>query len=209
MCLHRKERTVKLADDPSVPTPADDARSSRKFTDIAVDLCTEIGRLGLSQRGDLAQLRRMDPFRSRPAVFWRLMAANDIEGSSDWELRWALIVHGIAMTTPKAGGEATLCNAHNGAMPFGKALFLGNESSNERAFISETRLNRLLVARGRVMQSMLARLFRHAARSGVTFNWREPATLILREGRDNVRAERMRSRIARDYFATQRSRTQV
>ena len=176
----------------------------RSWGDVAVEITGRISRLADSRRGDLADLRRMNPDKPDPAVFWRLMAEYDLLSNPDVERKWALILHGIALMTPRnrAGGGAS--TAHDGYTPVGRALFLGSESRRESGHYSETRLNRLLTSRGPMLRTLLARMFRMLASDGVTFNWREMAQFILNEDYDEEAAEWARRRIARDYYTAER-----
>lgn len=152
-------------------------------------------------RGDLAALRRMSPGSGQDAaVFWRLAARYDLLGAPAVERKWALIIHGIALMTPTAALDGA-GDAHDPRRSIGAALFGGNdESSGESALYSELRLNRLLTARGDVLQVLLARMFRMLGSSGVAFDWREMARFILLDGYDQAGAEAARQLIARDYF---------
>ncbi len=181
----------------------------RSRGDVAVEIAGRIARLGDFRRGDLAELRRMDPGAPDAAVFWRLMAEYDLFGNPDVERKWALILHGIAlMTSRNTAGGATPA-AHDGYTSIGRALFLGSESRRETGHYSETRLNRLLTSRGPMLRTLLARMFRMLASNGVTFNWREMAQFILNEGYDEEAAERARRRIARDYYTAERRSLQT
>ena len=156
------------------------------------------------RRGDLAALRRMVPDDPGAAAFWRLMAQHDLLDSPVVERKWALILHGIALMTPTGGGDGASRTAHDPRMAVGRALFLGGESPRSRAFYSETRLNRLLMARGTVLHALLARMFRMLAGAGVSFNWREMAQFILNDGFSERNAEDGRRRIASAYYRTER-----
>ena len=199
-------------DSPTIDAPDGPAQESerRSWGDVAVEIAGRIARLADSRLGDLAELRRMDPDEPDAAVFWRLMAEYDLFGNPDVERKWALILHGIALMTPRnrAGGEGT-STAHDGYTPIGRALFLGGESRRESGRYSETRLNRLLTSRGPMLRTLLARMFRMLASDGVTFNWREMAQFILNEGYDEEAAERARRRIARDYYTAERRSLQT
>ena len=83
-------------------------------------------------------------------------------------------------------------------------LFWSQRSS---AFYSESRLNRLLTARGPILRTLLARLFRMMAAAGQPFNWREMASFILNEGYNEEAAEQARRRIAREYYRAERQTT--
>lgn len=172
--------------------------------DTAVAIAGQMARSGF-RRGDLAELRRMDVDAPGPAVFWRLMAENELLGRGTvLESKWALILHGIALMTPTGSEDNTSRSAHDGHMPVGRALFLGSETTRQTAFYSESRLNRLLTARGPILRTLLARMFRMLAAAGVSFNWREMAQFILNDNYDEDAAEMSRRRIARDYYQTQR-----
>ena len=155
-------------------------------------------------RGDLAQLRRMDSDDPDAAAFWRLMARQDLFSGPVLEAKWALIIHGIALMTPTNKGEGDPRTAHDGYNPVGRALFLGNDPQRGQGFYSETRLNRLLTARGPMIRILLERMFRMLAAADVSFNWREMASFILNEGYDDKAAEQSRRRIARDYYQAER-----
>ena len=161
------------------------------------------------RRGAFAELRRMNPDEPDAAVFWRLMAQYNLLNSSEaMERKWALIIHGIALTTPASSSEANRSTAHNGQMPVGRALFLGGEPQRATGFYSEARLNRLLTADGPMLRTLLARLFRMLTASRVSFNWREMAQFILNEGYDEDAAEQSRRRIAREYYRAERRSNQ-
>ena len=155
------------------------------------------------RRSDLAELRRMDPDAPDAAMFWRLMASRNLLGNPRVETKWALILHGIALMTPTAGSGAR--SAHDGIMPVGRALFLGGETAGrESGYYSESRLNRLLTARGPILRTLLARLFRMLASKGCPFNWREMARFILNDGCNEERADEARIKIAREYYRAER-----
>ena len=150
-------------------------------------------------RGDLAALRRMRQGPEPPA-FWRLAAQHDLLGKPTLERKWALIMHGIALMTPTGGGRS----AHNPGVSVGAALFLGSDAKRSSAFYSEARLNRLLTARGEMLDTLLGRMFRMLASDNASFDWREMAYFILNDGFDDHRAESARRHIARQYYRTQR-----
>lgn len=183
-----------------------DAESdSRSWDDIAFRLAQAVAAMPAHDRGGLAGLRRMDPDTPDTGAFWRLMAQEDLLGNHHIERKWGLVLHGIALMTRTAGNSAVSRSAHDGRVSVGQALYLGAESK-PGGFYSETRLGRLLTARGDMLRVLLARLFRMLAAAGVSFNWREMAVFILSEGYDEDRAERSRRRIARDYYRAERRR---
>ena len=159
-----------------------------------------------ANRGDLADLRRMDPDADAPAVLWRLLASRDLLDNANREVerKWALILHGIALMTRTAGADLITRSAHNRDMPVGQALFQGSETVRQVAFYSGTRFNRLLTAREDMLRVLLARLFRMLASAGATFNWWEMAQFIRNADFDEDAAEYSRRRMARDYYQTQR-----
>ena len=157
------------------------------------------------QRGDLAQLRRMDPDAPDVAAYWRLMASRNLLGNSAWESKWALILHGIALMTRTSGSEVASRIAYDRQIPVGRALFLGGDASRrESGYYSESRLNRLLTARGPILRTLLARMFRMMAAANQPFNWGEMARFILYEGHDGEQAEQARRRIASEYYRAER-----
>ena len=159
-------------------------------------------------RGDLAQLRRMDPYSPDAAAFWRLMARQDLFRTLETEAKWALIIHGIALMTPTDSGDGNSRTAHDGYTPVGRALFQGGDPQRGTGFYSETRFNRLMTSRGPMLRILLARMFRMLASADVSFNWREMASFILNEGYDDEAAEQSRRRIARAYYQAERRQSQ-
>ena len=161
-------------------------------------------------RGDLAQLRRMDPDSPDAAVYWRLKAERNLLGSTAWEAKWALILHGISLMTRTAGRAVANRTAHDRLMPVGRTLFLGGDPGRrESGYYSESRLNRLLTARGPILRALLARLFRMMAAANQPFNWSEMARFILYEGHNEEQAELSRRRVARAYYQAERRSLQA
>ena len=188
--------TAQTAATPGAP----DGQSPRRSRgDIAVGFADQIAHAEFC-RGDLADLWRMDPDEPDAAVFWRLLAQQDLLGDPAAESRWALILHGIALMTPTSSGDGLAHTAHNGNIPVGWALFLGGEVRRAKGLYSETRFNRLLTARGLMLRTLLARMFRMLAAANVSFNWREMAQFILNEGDDEEAAEQALRRMARAYY---------
>ena len=184
----------------NVSEPAD---GSPSWADVAVRFANRMAWAHFP-RGDLANLRRMRPDRPGPAVYWRLMGQEELLGSPVLEVKWALILHGIALMTSTVPGDSASRNAHDGYTPVGRALFLGSDTQRDTGFYSDARLHRLLAARGLTLRCLLARMFRMAAASGVRFNWREMARFILSEGYDKEAPEWSRRGIAREYYRAER-----
>ena len=205
----------------TMPTTEASAQAGRigdslNYLDITVELAGKMARPTF-RRGDLAELRRMKPDEPDPAVFWRLLAESGLLETGDMspavESKWGLILHGIALTTPTSRSDANTDSdaprpsAHNPTVPVGLALFQGGDSNRTRAFYSETRLNRLLTARGPMLHTLLARTFRMLG-SDQPFNWRQMARLILHEGYREDSAEYVRHQIARAYYQAERRSSQ-
>ena len=189
--------TARVTDEPDLRT-GDQAG----WGGIAAGLASRLARADFP-RGDLAALRRMNP-DTPAAVFWRLAAQHDLLGAPVVERKWMLILNGIALMTPTAG-PGSVRTAHNPQRAVGTALFLGGESAaRTTGFYSEARLQRLLTARGAVLHTLLARMFRMLAGAGAAFDWREMAWFILNDGFSAERAEESRRRIARAYYQAER-----
>ena len=155
------------------------------------------------RRGDLAELRRMNPDAADSPVFLRLLAQEELFGSAEVERRWALVLHGIALMTPTGGDDQARRSAHDPSTPVGKALYLGGDETRETAFYSETRLKRLLTSRGGMTRTLLARAFRMLAAANVSLSWHEMALFVHNDGLNEEQAEQHRRRIAREYFRAQ------
>ena len=196
--------TGQVVDKPNAGVQEDEPKSR---SDIAVSIAGYIASEGLSP-GDRAELRRMDPDAPDAAVYWRLMARHELLGNPVLEKKWALIIHGIALMTPRNAGDGNRRSAHDGYNPVGRALFLAGEPQREKGFYSESRLNRLLTSRGPNLRTLLARMFRMLASADVTFNWREMAWFILNEGYNEEAADNSRRRIARDYYRAEYASSQ-
>lgn len=168
-------------------------------------------------RGDLAELRRMDPDAHAAAAFYKLMAGrvspyapdDDAARDPDAERKWALIAHGIALMTRTGNANVPARSAHNRNVPVGRALFDGGESGRARAYYSELRLNKLLTARGDMARALLARMFRMMGIAEQSFNWYEMADLILSDGYDEEKAEDVRRKIARSYYQAESYNTRL
>jgi CRISPR system Cascade subunit CasB len=141
-------------------------------------------------KGEQAALARLDPDAPRPHQVGALVRALVLAGISpdDWQAetwqRWALLAHGMALA------------GHDGASRLGAQL--------ARAEVSESRVTRLLTARGDAFCQQVPRLLRLMASRSVAPNWLEFGTLILATDRDEARAETLRLRIAGNYYAAAR-----
>lgn len=141
--------------------------------------------------GDHAALARLDPDALRPhevAALSRALLAAGLQPET-WRVetwpRWALIAHGMALA------------GHDGAGRLGRQL--------ANAGVAESRVTRLLTARGEAFRQLLPRVLRLLASKGVAPNWFELGELVLKEDSldadDAARAEQLRMRIAGPYFS--------
>jgi CRISPR type I-E-associated protein CasB/Cse2 len=136
-------------------------------------------------RGNLAALRRMNPEAHDIPAFWRLVAdatEGDVPRDDDLTTRWALIAHGMALMAPD----------HDTRTEIGLAL-------HQIGYL-EWRLARLLNARGPQFRALVPRLCRHLAAKQQPIDWRTFARLILTESHLEPEAERIRRRIAQEYY---------
>ena len=187
-----------MTTEPTTETLDQTARP-RSWGEIAASFANQLAAPDFP-RGDLADLRRMNPDAPDAAAFWRLMATQELLGSPSVESKWALVLHGITLMTRTAGNDAASRSAHDRNTPVGRALFYGDDPNRSTGFYSESRLNRLLTARGPMLRTLLARLFRMLASAGQPFNWYQMTQLILNDDFDEDRADAARRNIARDYY---------
>ncbi len=172
---------------------------TRSWGETAVKFANDLAAEGFP-RGDLAALRRMNPDAPDAAAFWRLMARANVSANPAVERKWALVVHGIAIMTRTADADPASRSAHQRNASIGRALYHGGDPARTSAFYSPSRLNRLLTARGPILRTLLARMFRMVAAADQRFDWYQMALLVLNEGHDEQRADKIRRHIARDYF---------
>lgn len=144
-----------------------------------------------ASRGEQAALARLLPEDLRPheiaALSRALLFAGQQPGiwrAETWP-RWALVANGMALA------------GHDGKEKLGLQL--------ARAGVAESRVTRLLTARGDAFRQLLPRVLRLLASKGVRPNWFELGELVIKEGssvREDVdRAEHLRLRIAGAYFS--------
>lgn len=139
--------------------------------------------------GEKAALARLDPDEMLPhqmaALSRGLIAAGlspETWHPQSWA-RWALIAHGMALA------------GHDGKGRLGEQM--------ARAGVSESRVTRLLTARGEAFRQIVPRLLRLMASQGVAPNWHDLGALILKEEHPDFLddAEALRLRIAGHYFS--------
>lgn len=137
--------------------------------------------------GERAALARLDPDAPRPHQIGALARALVLAGFApdEWQSEtwrcWALIANGMAL----AGSDS-----HDR---------LGRQLA--RAQVSESRVTRLLTARGDAFRQQIPRVVRLMASRSVAPNWRELGALILATDHDEERAETQRLRIAGQFFS--------
>lgn len=140
--------------------------------------------------GERAALARLDPDAElRPHQIAALSRALVYAGFSPetwqpetWQ-RWGTIAHGMALA------------GHDGSQRLGKQL--------SDADVSESRVTKLLTARGDAFRQLLPRLLRLLASKGKAPNWFDLGDLVLHQGRDEEAAEATRLRIAGSYFSAE------
>ncbi|MBB4199538.1 hypothetical protein CCR94_01235 [Rhodoblastus sphagnicola] len=146
---------------------------------IGFALVNEVrGLLNAERRGDLAELRRLDPDQPQAPAFFRI----------------------LARVAPEAGVESMRRYAH-----YLRILALNPDAlSNDRlgavmaaAGLSESRVQRMLTARGESLHDQLRLIARRLANAG-NVPWSGFRDLLLTTDEDKV--ERKRMMIARDYW---------
>ena len=177
-----------------------------KPTEQAVAICHSLAQ-GSTFKRDTSELMRMDsPEKPAPGCFYKLTRDVELDQEDqehqEHQNRWRTILHGIAVMTPRNPIRNPM--AHNGLMPVGRALYLGYEEYREAPLYSETRLNQLLIATGPSLRSKINHTCRVMAQNHIQFNWREMASLILSDGADQETSEKVRRKIARDYYQASR-----
>lgn len=159
-------------------------------------LAAHIRKLEKTAPGERAALARLNPDKPlRPneiAALARALLAAGLETDNwhpaTWE-RWALIAHGMALA------------GHDGAGRLGAQLAL--------AGVAESRVTKLLTARGDAFVQLLPSVLRLLASKGVVPNWHELGPLVLKQDGDREDlqyAEQIRLRIAGAYFSQQARR---
>jgi hypothetical protein len=154
---------------------------------LADKIAAQIRHLHATQdRGALAELRRMDPENPVVPAFQRILSQVAADAGFEWARRLALATKIAAMPM---GADALT------ARPT-----LGELMRTEK--FPEGRLQKLMTARGSALDDQILRLARRLARTG-SMPWRELVELALARGPD--RLERLRYRIAREYWKYQKT----
>ncbi len=175
--------------DPVLQDPSGDAAGSAigRLAAIVGRAARFPGDLDGLGKGEQAALARLDPEGDlRPhqvAAVARALVEAGLEperwSPATWR-RWALIAHGMALSGHAVGA-------------------LGNQLC--AAGVAESRVTKLLTARGAAFRQLIPALLRLFAAHEVAPNWYELAALILATDRDEPKAEAIRLRIAGRYFA--------
>lgn len=160
---------------------------------IVSKLARRIQTMELHDRGGLAGLRRLNPpAQMASPAFYALLAeaaphvlARSGDDAERQQAAWAMVAAGMAILAPRH---------HERNRPLGAVL--------AAAGLHEARLEQFLRARGERLWPTLRRLCRYlAAQADPAFDWGPLAQLLLAEARrQDDHAERLRRRIAADYY---------
>lgn len=169
---------------------AEERAAGKRDLGAAVDAVAGAFASGRVDSDERAELRRMKPSTLPPTAFWHILArlverhhpVPEYEaGRTAWEKRWATVLAGMAVL------------GHVPERSPGKAL--------AEAGFHEQRLRRLLRASGDRLGDELMGAARFLSSQGVPMDWREGARLVHYDpDRTPEWADRIRRRIARDYF---------
>lgn len=148
--------------------------------DLVELLAREVQALEAAERrGDLAELRRMEPARPNAPAFFRMLVRHRPDAGPDFARRCARLVQLLALR-PEALQRGSL----------GEAMAANG--------ISEARAQKLLAARGEALATQIALIARRLAQERA-LPYRELGHLLLADD-EGASADRTRLRIARDYF---------
>ena len=170
-----------------------------KWPDLAARLANIIAHYPVHQRGDLAQLRRMNPESPNAPAFWRLLHRHGLGRTQENERRWGTILQAIAIMTPNANTKDNVQSAHNPRRPFGRSLYEGN-GKGRMPLCREGRLHQMLGSREHIFRRNFMIIMRMLAQNGAQVDWREAARLVLDEGRNLKAMEDHVRRVYRLYY---------
>lgn len=133
--------------------------------------------------GDRARLKRMGITGPTPLSYHRFLLRHVPERwhGEHQALAWRTLISAIAQQHQ---------NPHNPAISFGRSLADCN--------YSELRLESLLAAEGRVLDTLILRTTSRLASQRSRCNWKDIAWLLF--ARDDKGRERVNQRIARDFY---------
>lgn len=135
--------------------------------------------------GDRARLKRMGVSGPTPLAFHRFMLRHVPERwqGEAMESSWRALIGALARQHQ---------NPHTSEIPFGRAL--------AGCGYSESRLESLLAAEGRVLATLTLRAATRLGAQRTRCNWRDLARLLFAQN-ESVR-ERINRKIARDFYRT-------
>lgn len=180
--------------------PAGEGLEQDSWPDRAARLANQIAHWPVHRRGELAQLRRMDPEKPKAPAFWRLLHRDQLGRTPENETRWGTILHAIALMTPNSNTEDNVQSAHNPRIPFGRALFEGSDPERQKALCHEARVQLLLSSREHIFRRNFLIIIRMLGQNGAQVDWREAARLVLDEGRNLEAMEDHVRRVYRLYY---------
>ncbi len=144
--------------------------------------------------GELSRLCRNPLLGGGSAAFWYLVAERGLRCHTDeWQEKWAAVIQGMALMTPKGDPAKRTRSAHDANRPVGAVL--ANPGS-EKLGLSELRLSQLLTARGDMRRKLAIRVCRMLSAQDAPCHWGQMAQLIL-YGKESIKR-----RIASDYYRT-------
>jgi CRISPR system Cascade subunit CasB len=172
----------------SPPAPDQDAGAAPPRSSRYGALARHIQHAGLGERAALARLQAEALQPHEIAALSRALLAAGLQPESwhpDTWPRWALIAQGMALA------------GHDGKGRLGRQM--------ADAGVSESRVSKLLTARGDAFRQLLPRVLRLLASKGIAPNWFELGELVLKEASadrtDQQQVEALRLRIAGPYFS--------
>lgn len=161
------------------PQPESQTASTDAENEPGFRLYNEVRALAAAERrGDLAELRRLDPDRPTAPAFFRILARVAPDAGTETMRRYAHYLRILALDPVALSGDR-----------------LGAVMA--AAGISESRVQRLLTARGHAMRDQLRLIARRLANAG-NLPWRGFGWLLLTS--DDDKLEKSRMIVARDFW---------
>ena len=170
-------------------TTASSRTDAQSLEEAVPGIALDIARL---DPGPAAALRRGPHFGAGSAAMWRLLARHNPIGADRNPSGWASLIQSLAILTARGRSRDKL-TAHEPTMTVGRAL--------EESGFSESRLARLLSARGRTRQEAAVRMCRRLEKGhrnridGISL-----ARFVLHQD------DATDSTIAREYYRAERKR---
>jgi CRISPR system Cascade subunit CasB len=173
-----------MGDGDANTNPGDEADPSSKPQSSFSALAAYIAHAGLGERAAIARMNPREPMPHQLAALARAAVAAKLTPeawpAAAWQ-HWALIAQGMALA------------GHDVKHSLGDQLAL--------AGVAESRVTKLLTARGDAFLQGLPRILRLMASKGVAPNWTELGRLVLKESSQET--ENLRLQIAGRYFSAQ------